>query len=94
MQLGTRWALGDEPPSRLPDAIIAAIREVEEAARKTQGAADHSHRRWTLTWLEGRPLVELDPDSGSDDVTAIRFNPEDGTASITTSDPDEELLDE
>ena len=104
MQLGTRWAIGDEPPSRLPDAVVVAIHEVEAAARATpdvgqstisdQSTAGQSVRRWTLTWLEGKPLVELDPLPNSDEVTAIRYNPNGGTISISASDPDEEWLDE
>lgn len=59
MQLGTRWNLGDEPPARLPDDVVAAIRAVEAEAGERPW-------RWTLTWLEGRPVVELD------DGTTIR----------------------
>lgn len=51
MQLGTRWAVGDEPPASVPAALRPAIAEVE-----SQGLTGH----WTLTWLEGRPLAELD----------------------------------
>jgi hypothetical protein len=59
MQLGTRWNVGDQPPARLSDDIVAAINGVE---------AEIGQRpwRWTLTWLEGRPVVELD------DGTTIR----------------------
>ncbi|WP_029149800.1 hypothetical protein [Microbacterium indicum] len=51
MQLGTRWASGSEPPRSVPEALRAAVAEVEAS-----GAAGH----WTLTWLEGRPIAELD----------------------------------
>ncbi len=56
MQLGTRWSVGDEPPARLEEPVRAAIRRVEHelAGVPTEGW------RWTLTWLEGRPVVELD----------------------------------
>jgi hypothetical protein len=54
MQLGTRWAIGAEPPARLPEAMVAAIREVESQLDTGD------RRRWTLTWLERRPYVELD----------------------------------
>ena len=60
MQLGTRWSLGDEPPARLDAAVVTAIREAEAEVGDRQGW------RWTLTWLEGRPVVELD------DGTTIR----------------------
>ena len=94
--------MGGEPPARLPDAVVAAIRSVERALDK--GAASpvagegppafDVSRRWTLTWLEGRPLVELDPAPDSDEVTVIRFSPTEGTASITTGDSDEEWVEE
>lgn len=56
MQLGTRWAVGGELPPRLPDAMGIAIREVEAEVADLET----SQWRWTLTWLEGRPVVELD----------------------------------
>ena len=64
MQLGTRWNVGDEPPARLPEPVIAAVARVEGelAGVSTDGW------RWTLTWLEGRPVVELD------DGTVIRVD--------------------
>ncbi|MBG6053861.1 hypothetical protein IWX81_000251 [Salinibacterium sp. CAN_S4] len=73
MQLGTRWGLGDEPPARLAENVIAAIREVEAEIGERQGW------RWTLTWLESRPVVELD------DGTTIRQG-HDGTATIEQVD--------
>lgn len=55
MQLGTRWTSGDEPPRAVPEALVRGIRSVDEAL------TDASPRpRWTLTWLEGRPIAELD----------------------------------
>ena len=74
MQLGTRWEIGAEPPSRLPDAVVAAIAavEIELAALDTTGW------RWTLTWLEGRPVVELD------DGTTIRIDHE---GAVIVEDP-------
>ncbi|SJN18829.1 hypothetical protein FM104_01955 [Microbacterium esteraromaticum] len=51
MQLGTRWATGAQPPASVPDALRSAISDVE--ARGLTGY-------WTLTWLEGRPIAELD----------------------------------
>ena len=56
MQLGTRWPVGGEVPPRLPDAMVAAVREVEAEVADL----DTAQWRWTLTWLEGRPVVELD----------------------------------
>lgn len=51
MQLGTRWAAGSAPPASVPAALRPGIAEVEAG-----GAGGH----WTLTWLEGRPIAELD----------------------------------
>lgn len=51
MQLGTRWATGSAAPASVPAALRPAIAEVE-----AQGVAG----MWTLTWLEGRPIAELD----------------------------------
>jgi hypothetical protein len=62
MQLGTRWSLGEEPPARLPADVVAAVRAVEAEV------GDRDGWRWTLTWLEGRPVVELD------DGTVIRVD--------------------
>lgn len=64
MQLGTRWNVGDAPPARLPGEVVAAITQVE---RELDGISTDG-RRWTLTWLEGRPVVELD------DGTTIRVD--------------------
>lgn len=73
MQLGTRWNLGDEPPSRLTDSVIAAIREVEAEV------GDRPGWRWTLTFLESRPVVELD------DGTTIRMG-HDGMVTVEQAD--------
>jgi len=75
MQLGTRWAVGTEPPQNLPDVVRAAVHAAEEELEALD--ADTSAWRWTLTWLEGRPVVELD------DGTVIRYNPREDTATIT-----------
>ncbi|MCU1584026.1 MAG: hypothetical protein JWM49_582 [Microbacteriaceae bacterium] len=63
MQMGTRWAVGAEPPAALPNAVIDAVRAVEAELADV----DTSLLRWTLTWLEGNPVVELD------DGTTIRY---------------------
>jgi hypothetical protein len=72
MQLGTRWSVGDEPPAALPSAVNHAVREVESEL----AGIDTSGWRWTLTWLEGRPVVELD------DGTTIRLDAS-GAATVT-----------
>ena len=69
MQLGTRWATGSEPPASVPAALRPAIAEVESG-----GLTGH----WTLTWLEGRAIAELDAgwedvQTGAGDVIARPF---------------------
>lgn len=72
MQLGTRWNLGDEPPARIPAPMADAIRAVETQVGPRDGW------RWTLTWLEGRPVAELD------DGTVVRV---DHAGEVAVSDP-------
>lgn len=64
MQLGTRWSVGAEAPASLPSAVTQAVRRVESELT----GFDATGWRWTLTWLEGRPVVELD------DGTIIRVD--------------------
>jgi hypothetical protein len=54
MRLGTRWPFGAEPPASVPADLRARIADVESRH------ADGSGRYWTLTWLENRPIAELD----------------------------------
>ncbi|MGX5680118.1 hypothetical protein [Schumannella luteola] len=75
MQLGTRWSVGDVPPARLDDAVRAAIASVEAEL----AGIDTAGWRWTLTWLEGRPVVELD------DGTVIRVS-HDGEVSVSVEE--------
>ncbi|KRC50923.1 hypothetical protein ASE16_08175 [Leifsonia sp. Root227] len=84
MQLGTRWSVGDDAPSTLPEVVAYAISTVEEELVATDVATDGW--KWTLTWLEGNPVVELD------DGTVIRFNRQEDSATITQpvqQEPDE-----
>jgi hypothetical protein len=53
-------------------AAVAAI-EIDLAGVDTTGW------RWTLTWLEGRPVVELD------DGTTLRYNPADESVTVTSA---------
>ena len=80
MQLGTRWTVGSVPPARLSDEVRDAIENVEVELSDVPGAREW---RWTLTWLESRPVVELD------DGTVIRTRA-DGTVTVSR---DEESLD-
>lgn len=72
MQLGTRWPIGADTPPRLPGSVARAVREVEAEL----AGVDTSQWRWTLTWLEGKPVVELD------DGTVIRFDSAADTATV------------
>ena len=85
MQLGTRWPVGATAPDRIPAPIRAAIRTVEaelaDAEQPTAGWA------WTLTYLEGRPIVDLD------DGTRIRMV-DDEVALVTSVELDESDEDE
>jgi hypothetical protein len=76
MQLGTRWPVGGDTPARLPAVVVSAVRAVETELT----GHDTSAWRWTLTWLEGRPVVELD------DGTTIRYDSESDTAQTTQAD--------
>ncbi len=72
MQLGTRWSVGDQPPANLPKAVVDAVREVEAELVEINTAA----WRWTLTWLERRPVVELD------DGTRVLYDAELDSATV------------
>ena len=77
MQLGTRWNVGGEPPARLPEAMVVAVRGVEdELAAESVVPATWG---WTLTFLEGKPIVELD------DGTSIHLD-DAGHAQVTNPD--------
>jgi hypothetical protein len=58
MQLGTRWTAGHEPPAAVPQALHAQIAAVE--ATLPADPFGQPAPRWTLTWLERRPVAELD----------------------------------
>lgn len=87
MQLGTRWPVGGEAPSGLPHVVEIAVQAVEEELGAVNEETDTW--RWTLTWLEGKPIIELD------DGTVIRYNAGEDSATITqrvgpVADDDEE----
>ena len=66
MQLGTRWAAGSEPPASVPAALRPGIAQAEARSvaggtlSLQTGALNVLRGTWTLTWLEGRPIAELD----------------------------------
>ncbi|KZX22662.1 hypothetical protein [Rathayibacter tanaceti] len=75
MQLGTRWTLGGTPPQTLPEIVVTAIRDVEGELAAAGTTTTDWH--WTLTWLEGRPVLELD------DGTTITHRADEDAAYIT-----------
>lgn len=58
MQLGTRWTSGQEPPEAVPASLRTQIAAVDQAL--PDDALGQPRPRWTLTFLEGRPVAELD----------------------------------
>jgi hypothetical protein len=75
MQLGTRWPVGGALPSGLPHVVEIAVQAVEEELVAL--GEETGTWRWTLTWLEGKPVIELD------DGTVIRYNAGEDSATIT-----------
>ncbi|MGV8884828.1 MAG: hypothetical protein ACOH1T_04470 [Microbacteriaceae bacterium] len=73
MQLGTRWAVGASAPDRLGSAVVLAIRDAEAQLAEV----DTASWRWTLTWLESLPVVQLDDGTtirqGHDGVVTTSF---------------------
>ncbi|MEW1833487.1 hypothetical protein [Microbacterium sp. NPDC079995] len=58
MQLGTRWTSGEQPPTAVPEILREQIAAVDAAV--DQDPLGQPRPRWTLTWLEGRPVAELE----------------------------------
>ena len=77
--------MGAAAPDRLPEAMRAAVRTVEEELRDAdQPTAGWG---WTLTYLEGSPIVDLD------DGTRIRMSG-DEVALVTSVELDWAALEE
>jgi hypothetical protein len=74
MQLGTRWNVGDDAPATLPEVVLLAVKTVEHDLADL--GTDTAGWRWTLTWLERRPVLELD------DGTTINYNATEDAATI------------
>ena len=55
MQLGSRFSVR-QTPRYLPSDLAERIQQVEDSLTEDERAT----LRWTLTWLENRPVVELD----------------------------------
>ena len=52
MQIGARWHRGDPPHRSVPDVLHTLLQEVEQQFPDAQ--------TWQLTWLEGRPVCDLE----------------------------------
>ena len=82
MQLGTRWTAGAQPPAAVPAALHAQLAAVE--ATLPADPLGQPAPRWTLTWLEGRPIAELDTGVivtlGADGEAAVTHDDDDGFA--------------
>lgn len=81
MQLGTRWSVGSKPPAAVPNELHGQIAAVEGAITEGQYSSV-GVPSWTLTWLEGRPVAELD-------TGVIVFLGADGVARVRKDDDDE-----
>lgn len=66
MQLGSRWPALTAPPQSLDESVVQAVLEIERGLNALK--QDTSAWYWTLTYLENRPVVQLD------DGTTIRLN--------------------
>jgi len=78
MQLGTRWTAGGTPPAGLAPEFVRELRAVEA---ELPGGAPLP--RWTLTWLEGRPVAELD--------TGVIVTIDASGALVVRHDPDDDF---
>lgn len=56
MMVGSRFSVGSDIPRSIPAPLQEEIRAVEASLSDDERA----RLRWTLTWLEGRPVVTLD----------------------------------
>ena len=56
MMVGSRFSVGADIPSSIPQNLHAEIRAIEDSLTDDERAS----LRWTLTWLEGQPIVTLD----------------------------------
>lgn len=56
MMVGSRFSVGADIPSSIPQNLHSEIRAVEDSLTDDERAS----LRWTLTWLEGRPIITLD----------------------------------
>jgi hypothetical protein len=55
VKVGGRFDIGSLADS-LPEPLASDVRKIESELTDEEKAS----KRWTLTWLEGKPIVELD----------------------------------
>lgn len=77
--MGTRWTSGDEPPQSVPEALRAGILAVDLTIPADQ--LGQPRPRWTLTWLEGKPIAELD--------TGVIVTLDENGEAVARNDPDD-----
>jgi hypothetical protein len=58
MRMGTRWTSGETPPAAVPTVLHEQIRLIDAAM--PADLLGQPRPRWTLTFLEGRPIAELE----------------------------------
>ena len=58
MRMGTRWTAGEQPPASVSSELATGIKHVEDTI--LSDGPGQPRPRWTLTWLEGSPIAELD----------------------------------
>jgi len=56
MRLGGRFPVGHDFSSIVPPGTLLRIAECEAQLSPEEAQS----KRWTLTWLEGQPVLELD----------------------------------
>ncbi|MGO2659451.1 hypothetical protein [Mycetocola reblochoni] len=74
MQIGTRWRVGAPIPVRLDERYLAEVDAAEDRLRRRVDDADSYV--WTLSWLEGRAVLELE------DGTVVSSTPQGDVVTI------------
>jgi hypothetical protein len=92
IQVGTRWAFGATPPSRLSPELIRTIGDVEALALAERGedGSDPRESMWTLTWLEGKPFAALEFTTGAGVEYTVTVHPTTGAPEILASNSESE----
>ncbi len=79
MRLGTRWTSGAPLPAAVPAVLHEQIQIIDEAIPGDQ--LGQPRPSWTLTFLEGRPVAELDTgvivEATADGAVIVRHDHED-----------------